>query len=575
MQHSAEPLGRTNPLFLDSSPAVSTKTLGPTRLSSRKTQKKSLEEYIDTPQDIEQDGRDTSHGPWLTNDLRQRIPQARVLLYDHGTLSEGDTLQRLALRFLEALRKKHGAQSDSPESSTSPRPVFLICHSTGGLVAKQALILANEKKKFTTLAHYIYGITFIATPHQGSTYLSSKEFRPSIREVMQLRSDIPESLERQLCIGSGELRNMAEKFQRFSTDLRINTYYETIDSDLAFIPANSDIPRSYHVPIASVASAILDLEHEFEAPLSSDHMGCATFEGDDEAQETFTVELESAVRLATALSKMKHNKVNLEEEVNIEVNGFFEDSISSVKFWTARPSLADFFRHGPTTLLEGRLKQSREPAKVSTAKKEVLKLTKQDSPVSPRKPEERESRLQETRRPSNTNNQLLLPRNSLARSFSDGQSASALDRALHDKIDSGIVKDAQAEAPASMSNDSLAASPGLPKQVQPKLDRRKSTAPADPGPQLPAMDRLKLTWVHIPYTHSGWVPHVLDRCSKDKGSVQDFLKEEHWASNHNRGRHAAPHAKFVNSAFIDPSPAGDAESQRNPTRFATYVSVQS
>ena len=417
-------------------------------------------------------------------------------------------------------------------------------------MAKKALILANENTKnesFVAIANDSYGMTFIATPHQGSAYLSSKEFRPSIREVMRLRSDIPESLELQLSFGNEELREMAEKFKKCSTDLRINTYYETNDSDLAFIPANDDVPRSYHVPIASVASAIMDLEHEFEYPLSSDHVGCATFVGDDEAQKSFIVELKDAVRFAAALSKMKHHEMNLEEEVMIEVNGFFEDSTSSVKLWTARPSLADFFKCGPFKLLEARLKQAKEFK--APGKRDILNLQKKEA--------------------------VMTQRNPPIRSASETQQASVLDHESTQQARLEEMRSTQVNTLAAPTKYGLTAITRLSKQVQPDSDRRKTIAPADPGPQLPAMDRLKLTWVHIPYTHSGWVPRVLNRFSNKGGLGLDFLKEEHWASNHNCGRHAAPHAKYVKSSFVDPSKGTNTLSQQSTKGFATYVSMHS
>ena len=95
---------------------------------------------------------------------------------------------------------------------------------------------------------------------------------------MGLRYDIPRSLQQQLSFKHVHLCEISQRFKTCSTDLRIDTYYETNDSNLAFTAANDNIARSYHVPIASVASAILDLDHESETPLSSDHVGCATFE---------------------------------------------------------------------------------------------------------------------------------------------------------------------------------------------------------------------------------------------------------------------------------------------------------
>lgn len=109
-------------------------------------------------------------------------------------------------------------------------------------------------------------------------------------------------------------------------------------------------------------------------------------------------------------------------------------------------------------------------------------------------------------------------------------------------------------------------------QRHPRLILPSSIAPADPDPPLPAMKKLALTWIHVPYTHTGWVRDVLTRVSKDRETDlhSEFLKDEHWAAYHNRARHAAPHAKFVKSAFVDLS-RSDGRPQMGRSGFAVYV----
>jgi hypothetical protein len=43
---------------------------------------------------------------WITCDIRKAIPEARVLLYDHGELDGNDTLKILSLRLLKCLREQ-------------------------------------------------------------------------------------------------------------------------------------------------------------------------------------------------------------------------------------------------------------------------------------------------------------------------------------------------------------------------------------------------------------------------------------------------------------------------------------
>ena len=535
-----------------------------------------------SPQDIDQDGRDTSHGPWPITDLRGQVSQARILLYDHKVLEEGDTLETLAEDLLRRLCQVsvRRAASNLNDPLRKPRPLFFICHSTGGLVAKKALLLANQRKIFASIANDCYSMTFIATPHQGSAFLSSDEFWPSVCQVMRLR-DIPQSVKQQFRLASEELRSMADDFRHWSTDLRINTFYETADSDLAFRPANDDIPRSYHVPIASVSSAIMDLEHEAETPLSSDHVGCATFEGDDDTFDNFVLELREAVQIAADLAKIKTYSMDLEADVRVEVNGFFEDEASSVKLWTARHSLTEFLERGPSALLEERLKRAQEPTKISYTKDDQKIASKQQMPkVSISAAAERpKSKIHDKvqnmlQRTISQDKPSLQPLPHLVRSSSDGQLGREPTESpsiqLQPNSEDIVRRNASVAAPVNGSVNRIKFS----SLDHPNTLRHGSVAPTDPGPHMPAMNRLKLTWVHVPYTHTGWVPRVLERFAKENGHhfPLDFLREEHWASNHTHGRHAAPHAKYVKSSFVSPTKAVEVRSRVGSSRFAIYVS---
>ena len=489
-------------------------------------------EHTGSMHDIEDDDRITFRGPWLTNELRKDIPQARVLLYDHGSLKEEDTLEILAERLLRKLDHARKSELSLQDRHPKPRPIFFICHSTGGLVAKHALVSANKRAIFMSIAEDSYGITFFATPHQGSAYLS-REFWPSIRRVMNLRCEMPDSLLKQFHAGSTELQELAQNFEKYSTDLRINTYYETSDSDLAFTPANDNIPRSYHVCITSVGSAILELEQESETALSGDHMECATFQGEDDLRTRFILELRRAVLRAEDLSKIDHNSIDLETDVKIEVSGFFEDATSSVKLWTSRTPLKEYLKKGPRALLEARMRQAQSSVTLPS--------------LSPNAPVEKQKDNRTMRKTTGQPGDHL-PVNGENLKGGDGSTAANRVSSIE-----GITFSEP--------------------QRHPKRDQLGSMASSDHGPPLPAMEKLKLTWVHIPYTHTGWVPQVLDRISEERGldTHSGFLKEEHWASNHHHGRHAAPHAKFVKSSFVDLDERVGI--QASDTRFAIYVGL--
>ena len=66
--------------------------------------------------------------------------------------------------------------------------------------------------------------------------------------------------------------------------------------------------------------------------------------------------------------------------------------------------------------------------------------------------------------------------------------------------------------------------------------------------QLPSASSERFKWIHVPFTHAGWVPHVLTTISQDKDDLSlhtKLLMDKMWFSQHNQSRHASPHARFV------------------------------
>ena len=74
-------------------------------------------------------------------------------------------------------------------------------------------------------------------------------------------------------------------------------------------------------------------------------------------------ELRSAIETAIKLSRSPDNQLEVEEQVKVQVNGFFEDTARGVsdetplKLWSAAPKLHDYLKKGPSACLEDRLKR--------------------------------------------------------------------------------------------------------------------------------------------------------------------------------------------------------------------------
>lgn len=143
--------------------------------------------------------------------------------------------------------------------------------------------------------------------------------------------------------------------------MRVWSFLETVDSTMHVIDAETNNILEFHVPITSIRSGLLDIEHEKELPLATDHTGTATFHGQEPTRDRFLQELGDAVDTAVEISKREDTPLGVEQKVMVQINGFFEDTALGVsdetplKLWSTTVSLEDYLSRGPSTCLRERL----------------------------------------------------------------------------------------------------------------------------------------------------------------------------------------------------------------------------
>lgn len=225
---------------------------------------------------------------------------------------------------------------------------------------KAALALASRAEPSSLLTS-CHGIAFFATPHQGSTYLSADEYAASIRHVLHLEHESPHALREQFRPRQERLWHLSNQFKTLSADMKVWSFLETIDSTMHVVDAETNNVLEFHVPITSIRSGLLDIEHEKEVPMATDHAGTATFHGQDSTRETFLNELNKAVTIAVEISRHEDTPLGVEKKVMVQINGFFEDTAlgvsdeSPLKLWSTKVSLEDYLSRGPSACLRERL----------------------------------------------------------------------------------------------------------------------------------------------------------------------------------------------------------------------------
>ena len=203
----------------------------------------------------------------------------------------------------------------------------------------------------------------IGTPHQGSSYFAMRSLAESIQQLLQLSVPLPASITDELRVGNRVLIHVDDDFKDMSNDIKVWTFYETIDSRLSS-SAPGDV--YFTAPLTSIKSAILGMREEKIYPLQSDHANIGSFGRHNvHSLRLFLRELAFQVRRADENAAEDAGKwsFNLEQKVNIEVHGFFEDPIGPdsmdtvTRAWSIRLPLKEFFQKGPDVCLAERLNE--------------------------------------------------------------------------------------------------------------------------------------------------------------------------------------------------------------------------
>ncbi|KAM0549811.1 hypothetical protein ACHAPJ_009250 [Fusarium lateritium] len=290
---------------------------------------------------------------WVRQGIRREADRARILLYEHPSTTDGTTLSSLADALLDELEKLRKRENQT-------RPVVFMGHSIGGIIAKMVLTKASRDTSFEGIYRQCYGAAFFGTPHQGSSYFAMPSLATGIQNLLQLSAPLPTSVTDDLRVGNSLLLRLDDDFKSISHDFRIWTLYETIDSRLA--GSSGDV--YFTAPLTSIKSAILGMRQETILPLQSDHANIASFGRHNvHTMRLFLKQISALIGRADEYSSEDGNwALNLEQKVNIEVHGFFEDSpgtmdVGTIRAWSTRLPLRDFLRKGPEECLAERLNE--------------------------------------------------------------------------------------------------------------------------------------------------------------------------------------------------------------------------
>jgi hypothetical protein len=170
---------------------------------------------------------------WLRDFAPEDIPRARFITYGYDTtvVSSDDNqgvheLSRTLLDGLAIFRQRTQAQQ---------RPLLFVCHSLGGVVLKEALVMSSKAtdakhKKLLDVMSVTYGLVFMGVPNLGlkhnqlETVVKGRRNEGFVRDLL-VRSDGEASQ-----FLSHLTREFSDLDKRRSLPFEIISYYETLSS---------------------------------------------------------------------------------------------------------------------------------------------------------------------------------------------------------------------------------------------------------------------------------------------------------------------------------------------------------
>ncbi|KIW92815.1 uncharacterized protein Z519_06664 [Cladophialophora bantiana CBS 173.52] len=225
---------------------------------------------------------------WLSQLLPKELPGARI--YSFGYES-APTFSRSVTGISDAANDLlHGLKSLTEQWPA--KPIIFICHSLGGIIVKQAMIMAHEFDYFADVLRATRLIVFMGTPHRGSQIAAAlaplatfANFWLDISFTSTFAGSMRTDLISMLSQDSAKLDEINQSFKRRANAMTIISCYERVK------------PSGCSSLVVEKQSAVLGLPEEIEISIQADHMAMCRFSSrSDPGYEPLTRAIVHAVK---------------------------------------------------------------------------------------------------------------------------------------------------------------------------------------------------------------------------------------------------------------------------------------
>jgi hypothetical protein len=185
---------------------------------------------------------------WLRDFAPEDIPRARFITYGYDTAvvasHSNQGVHELAHTLLD------GLVTFRQRTQTQQRPLLFVCHSLGGVVLKEALVMSSKvtdvkQKKLLEVMTVTYGLIFMGVPNLGLKHNQLETVVKGRRNERFVRDLLVNSDGEASQILSYLTNEFSDLDKRRSLPFDIVSYYETVSSPTVVV----SVPRRTLVQI--------------------------------------------------------------------------------------------------------------------------------------------------------------------------------------------------------------------------------------------------------------------------------------------------------------------------------------